>query len=60
MNTKTISMVALVIAGIYFLLFHTAPLPLSHDAIGLPPFHIVHTGFGFILLLVAGYVWKKK
>ncbi|MDH5533342.1 MAG: hypothetical protein OEX81_02860 [Candidatus Pacebacteria bacterium] len=60
MNTKNISVLTLIIVGIYFLIFHSAPFPMSHDAIGLPPLHIIHAGFGFILLLIAGYIWKKK
>ncbi|MBI4973500.1 hypothetical protein HZC27_02745 [Candidatus Roizmanbacteria bacterium] len=60
MNAKNISVVLLVLVGVYFLLFHTAPFPFSHEAIGLPPFHVVHSIFGIVLLIVAGYVWKKK
>ena len=60
MNKKTVSVVALVVLGIYFLVFHTAPFPLSHEAIGLPPFHTVHAIFGAILLVGAYVVWKKK
>jgi hypothetical protein len=60
MNTKMISVVALVVAGIYFLVFHSAPFPFSHDAIGLPPYHLVHAGFGVLLLVSAVYFWKKK
>lgn len=60
MNTKIFSTVLLVVAGVYFLLFHTPPFPLSHEAIGLPPFHILHAAFGVVLLAVAGYLWKKK
>jgi hypothetical protein len=60
MNTKNISTISLILVGIYFLLFHSAPFPFSHDAIGLPPFHMIHAGFGFILLVIAGFIWKKK
>jgi hypothetical protein len=60
MITKKTSVAVLVVLGIYFLFFHSAPFPLSHDAIGLPPFHGVHTMFGVVLLLVAVYLGKKK
>lgn len=60
MNTKKLLVIALVLVGIYFLLFHTPPFPFSHQAIGLPPYHMVHAAFGIILLLLAGYLWKKK
>lgn len=60
MNTKTIGVAVLVLLGIYFMFFHTYPFPLSHEAIGLPPFHTVHTIFGVLLVGAAVYVWKKK
>lgn len=60
MNAKKVLVIALAIVGIYFLIFHTAPLPFSHDAIGLPPYHAVHAGFGVILLVIAGYLGRKK
>lgn len=55
-----IGVFTLVVLGIYFLVFHTPPFPLSHEAIGLPPFHTVHAIFGAILLIAAYFVWKKK
>lgn len=60
MNTKTISVAVLVVLGVYFVFFHTYPFPLNHEAIGLPPYHMVHTLFGVLLLGVAVYVAKKK
>lgn len=60
MNKKTVSLALLVIFGLYFVFFHTAPFPLNHEAIGLPPFHTVHTIFGLVLLVAALYIWKKK
>lgn len=60
MKGKNVAVLLLVLAGVYFLLFHTPPFPFSHEAIGLPPFHVVHAIFGLVLLGVAGYVWKKK
>ncbi|MCH7641501.1 hypothetical protein IID22_04875 [Patescibacteria group bacterium] len=60
MQGKSIGLVVLVVAGLYFLVFHTEPFPLNHNAIGLPPFHTVHAVFGVILLAAAGYLWRKK
>lgn len=60
MNKKSVSVVLLVILGVYFALFHTAPFPFNHEAIGLPPFHTVHAIFGVALLLIALYIRKKK
>ncbi|MCH7541711.1 hypothetical protein IH981_02970 [Patescibacteria group bacterium] len=59
MQGKSIGIVVLGLVGIYFLIFHTEPLPFNHDSIGLPPFHIAHAIFGIILLGAAGYLWKK-
>jgi hypothetical protein len=56
---KSVAIVALVLLGVYFVLFHTEPYPLNHEAIGLPPLHTIHTIFG-MALLAAAYVWKKK
>lgn len=60
MHKKTIGVAALVVLGIYFMFFHTSPFPMSHEAIGLPPFHTFHTIFGVICIAAAVYVWKKK
>ncbi|MEK7060709.1 MAG: hypothetical protein AAB937_00550 [Patescibacteria group bacterium] len=60
MNKKSISVVIFVLIGIYFVFFHTNPFPFNHEAIGLPPFHVVHTIFGLILLVSSVFVWKKK
>ena len=60
MQGKFIGIVVLGIVGIYFLIFHSEPFPFSHDAIGLPPFHIIHGIFGLILLAVAAYLLKKE
>ena len=60
MNKKTLSVGVLIVLGIYFLLFHSAPFPFSHDAIGLPPYHMIHATFGLILLVGAGYLFSKK
>ncbi len=59
MQGRTIAIVGLALVGVYFLIFHTAPLPFNHDSIGLPPFHVVHAVFGIILLAVAAYLWRK-
>lgn len=60
MQGKSIAVIVLGLVGIYFLIFHSEPLPFSHDAIGLPPFHIVHAIFGIILLGAAVYLWRKN
>ena len=60
MNKKSVSVMLLVLLGVYFALFHTAPFPFNHEAIGLPPFHTVHAIFGVVLLVAAAYIWKKK
>lgn len=60
MNKKTVTVFVLVLLGLYFALFHTAPFPFNHEAIGLPPLHTVHAIFGVALLGVAVYIWKKK
>lgn len=60
MVTKKISVGFLVLGGIYFLLFHSAPFPLSHDAVGFPPYHTIHSVFGVFLFLVAYSLWRKK
>lgn len=60
MQGKSIAIVVLGLVGIYFLIFHTDPLPFNHDSIGLPPFHIVHAIFGIILLGAAVYLWRKS
>ncbi|MEK7577999.1 MAG: hypothetical protein AAB492_05340 [Patescibacteria group bacterium] len=60
MNKKSVSIVSLILLGVYFALFHTAPFPFNHEAIGLPPLHTVHAIFGMVLLAIATYVWKKK
>lgn len=55
-----IKILLLVIAGVYFLLFHTEPFPFNHEAIGLPPYHTAHSLFGVTLLIAAVYLQKKK
>ena len=60
MQTRTIATVVLVLLGLYFLVWHTAPLPLNHEAIGLGINHMAHRVFGIILLVAAGYLWKFK
>lgn len=60
MTGKKIAIVVIALAGVYFLIFHTEPLPFNHDSIGLPPFHVVHGAFGVILLAVAAYLGKME
>ncbi len=53
--------VVLVIPGIYFLLFHSDPLPFNHEAVGLGMFHAVHDVIGVVLLAIAGViVWRAR
>ena len=52
--------IVLVLLGLYFLIVHTAPLPLNHEAIGLGTNHMVHRLFGVILLAGAGFLWWKN
>lgn len=56
---KNVVIVVLIIAGVYFLLDHADPLPLNHEAIGFGYNHMMHSLFGFILIVVAGFVWWK-
>lgn len=60
MSKKYLTVGLLATAGVYFLLFHTAPFPFSHDAIGLPPYHVAHAAFGALLFISCGYILKKK
>lgn len=60
MNKKAMQVIFLMLLGLYFIIFHTAPFPFNHEAIGLPPLHTVHTIFGVALLAAALYIWKKK
>lgn len=48
----------LVLLGLYWLLAHTAPWPLSHEQFGLYQ-HTLHRILGVIFLVVAGVVWFK-
>ncbi len=57
---KNIIIIALIILGIYWLFDHHAPLPLSHDSLGLYN-HNIHRIIGVICLVGAGFVaWKKS
>lgn len=57
---KQVIGIILTLAGLYFLLDHTPPFPLNHEVIGLGTNHLVHSLFGIILLVVAGYLWWKN
>ncbi|HEX9341028.1 MAG TPA: hypothetical protein VF992_07670 [Thermoplasmata archaeon] len=52
--------VVLVIAGIYFLLFHRDPLPLNHESVGLGNLHFVHDIIGIGLIGIAGLLWWRS
>ena len=58
MKGKSVEVAVLVVVGVYFLLFHSEPFPLNHEAIGLPPYHVAHAVFGALLL--AGAVWLRR
>lgn len=60
MKGKSMKIRALVVVGVYFLLFHSEPFPLSHNAIGLPPYHVIHAIFGALLLAGAAKLRKTK
>ena len=60
MQIRTLAIVVLVLLGLYFLVWHTAPFPLNHEAIGLGTNHMAHRVFGIILLVAAGCLWKFK
>jgi hypothetical protein len=52
--------VVLVIAGLYFLVFHKDPLPFNHESIGLGNLHWVHDIIGAVLIGVAGLIgWRS-
>ena len=58
---KQIVVIVLIIAGLYFLLDHTDPIPLNHEAIGLGANHMAHSLFGIVLFVIAGFVlWKGR
>lgn len=54
---RTLLFLVLLIIGVYFLIFHTDPLPLNHEAVGLGEVHVVHDILGVILLAGAGVLW---
>ena len=49
----------LVIAGLYFVLWHVDPLPGNHEAIGLGMDHLVHTVIGVVILIGALLVFRQ-
>lgn len=51
--------VVLVIAGLYFLLWHADPFPGNHEAIGLGMDHLVHSVFGIVILIGAIIVFMR-
>jgi hypothetical protein len=56
---KTI-VIVLVLLGIYWLVAHASPFPLSHESLGLYE-HGIHRIIGVVLLVVAALVaWKWK
>lgn len=60
-NSRLALIAVLIIAGLYFLVFHTDPLPLNHDQLfGKSDLHLAHSAFGIILILAALFVWRKS
>lgn len=57
-RAKWIVIVALVVAGAYFLVFHK-DVPLSHEDVGLGEMHLLHDVIGIVLLVVAAFVWWR-
>ena len=47
----------LLIASLYLVFFHTPPLPLNHEAVGLGTNHLLHSIFGVILAIISGLLW---
>ena len=57
---KNLPVIFLIILGIYWLIDHSAPLPLNHEQFGLFN-HNIHRIMGALFLLSAGLVsWKWK
>lgn len=59
-KSRRIVLVVLVAFGLYFLIFHKAPLPGNHEAIGLGglgDLHFLHDVIGIALLAAAGFLW---
>ena len=57
---KVLIIALLVLLGFYWLLDHSAPLPLNHDSFGLYN-HDIHRIIGVVLFVIAGVVaWKWK
>lgn len=52
--------IALVVVGLYLVLFHSDPLPLNHEAIGLGKLHLAHTAFGLVALIGAVFAWRRS
>jgi len=57
---ERVLLVVLVIAGLYFLIFHRDPLPLNHESVGLGSLHIVHDVIGIVLIGIAGFLWWRS
>ena len=60
---KRLALIAvLIIVGLYLLIFHQAPLPLNHEALGSGKgdVHIAHDIIGLILIGGAVLVWRKS
>ncbi|MEK6839170.1 MAG: hypothetical protein AABY08_05475, partial [Candidatus Thermoplasmatota archaeon] len=52
--------IVLVALGLYFLVWHSDPLPANHETVGLGDQHIVHSVFGIVLLAGAFLVRRQS
>lgn len=58
MNKRIIIIIVLVIVGLYWLIDHTASLPLNHEQFGLYS-HNIHRIIGVAFLVAAWLIWWK-
>jgi len=59
---KKITIIVLVLLGVYWLADHYAPMPLNHESFGLYN-HMIHRIIGVVCLVLAalfGWMWKSK
>lgn len=55
---KKLIILLLVVLGIYWLVDHTAPIPLNHEQFGLYN-HTTHRILGMVFFIAAGLAWWK-
>lgn len=57
---KILTIILLIVIGLYWLVDHTYPLPFNHEQFGLYN-HSVHRAIGVAFFIIAGIVfWKWK